>query len=509
MRMFVDTFREHWKRFGCSIMSDGCTDGKKRHLINFLVNCPKGSVFLKYVDASGRTNDADFIRKLVKEVIADVGAENVVQFITDNGSNFKKAGKDLMLEYPHIFWTPCGAHCVQLMLEELGSKLPRIKTAVILGKRLVTYIYAHFQVLSLMRELTGADLHRSTKTRFATQYYTLESLQKYKTPLQMVFVNDRWVKTRFARENVGVNALKIVTSIKFWEDVDYSCRVLNPLVKVVRLVDIERKPTMPSFYEAMRIARDQLEKNLGEDNDTWVINKVVFDKRWKNNFNHPLHCASYYLNPSIFYKIPSHLMDNGPKYIEIKRGLHTAMEKLITNEDELEMATTELRMYSDTYGILGNDWWITYGGIDVPNLQKFAIRVLSLTSSASPCERNWSTFQNRRYKEIAEYNDDGKARDPIFLDEHDENDEWLDPQNLHDLAVEGDNVTLDDLQDILGEESRPVDSRGACSSRSKSTYPTDSEYDGYDTDQLMLDTDNGLLDGANGSTEDDDIYYLE
>ncbi|XP_026428927.1 uncharacterized protein LOC113324857 [Papaver somniferum] len=136
----------------------------------------KGSVFLKSVDASDRTNDADFIRKLVKEVIVDVGAENVVQFITDNGSNFKKAGKDLMLEYPHIFWTPCGAHCVQLMLEELGSKLPRIKTAFILGKRLVTYIYAHFQVLSLMRELTGADLHRSTKTRFATQYYTLESL---------------------------------------------------------------------------------------------------------------------------------------------------------------------------------------------------------------------------------------------------------------------------------------------------------------------------------------------
>ncbi|XP_026443024.1 uncharacterized protein LOC113342839 [Papaver somniferum] len=463
MRMFVDTFREHWKRFGCSIMSDGWTDGKKRHLINFLVNCPKGSVFLKSVDASDRTNDADFIRKLVKEVIVDVGAENVVQFITDNGSNFKKAGKDLMLEYPHIFWTPCGAHCVQLMLEELGSKLPRTKTAVILGKRLVTYIYAHFQVLSLMRELTSADLHRSTKTRFATQYYTLESLQKYKTPLQMVFVNDRWVKTRFARENVGVNALKIVTNIKFWEDVDYSCRVLKPLVKVVRLVDIERKPTMHSFYEAMRIARDQLEKNLAEDNDTWVIVKAVFDKRWKNNFNHPLRCAAYYLNPSIFYKIPAHLMDNGPKYIEIKRGLHTAMEKLKTNEYELEMEITELRMYIDAYGILGSqtckkrrdkdqphDWWITYGGIDVPNLQKFAIRVLSLTSSASPCERNWSTFQNlhtkkrnritqqklndsvfiqynkklqRRYKEIAEYNDDGKARDPIFLDEHDENDE--------------------------------------------------------------------------------------
>ncbi|XP_026459981.1 uncharacterized protein LOC113360725 [Papaver somniferum] len=313
MKKFVDTFRVHWKRYGCSIMSDGWTDGKKRHLINFLVNCPKGSVFLKSVDASDRTNDADFIRELVKEVINDVAKENVVQFITDNGSNFKKAGKDLMLEYPNLFWTPCGAHCVQLMLEELGDKLTRIRTAVILGKRLVTYIYAHFQVLCLMRKMTGGDLHRSTKTRFATQYYTLESLQKYKNPLQMMFVNDRWAKSRFAKENVGINALKIVTSSTFWEDVDYSCSVLKPLVKVVRLVDIERKPTMPCFYDAMRIARDQLEKNFSEDYDTWAVINACFEKRWKKNFNHALHCAAYYLNPSIFYNIETYEMDSNEK----------------------------------------------------------------------------------------------------------------------------------------------------------------------------------------------------
>ncbi|XP_026434341.1 uncharacterized protein LOC113331917 [Papaver somniferum] len=516
MKKFVDTFREHWKRFGCSIMSDGWTDGKKRHLINFL------------------------------EVINDVGEENIVQFITDNGSNFKKAGKDLMLEYPNMFWTPCGAHCVQLMLEELGDKLPRIKTAVILGKRLVTYIYAHFQVLSLMREMIGGELHRSTKTRFATQYYTLESLAKYKTHLQIMFVNDKWLKMRFAKETMGINVLKIVTSGTFWEDVDYSCRVLKPLVKVVRLVDIERKPTMPCFYEAMRIAREKLEENFSQDDSTWDVIKAIFDKRWKNNFNHALHCAAYYLNPSIFYKVPAHLMDNDLKYIEIKRGLHTAMQRLIPNEEDLEKATTELRDYSDANGILGttvckkrrykdqpHDWWITYGGIDTPNLQKFAIRVLSLTCSASPCERNWSTFQNlhskkrnrikqqklndsvfiqynkkleRRYKEISQYNDDPKAHDPIFLDERDDNDEWLALENLDDLVVQGDNVILDDLQDIVGEKGMPVVGKSACISRRKSTYPTDSEYSGYDTDDLMLDSNYGLLGGDDGATEDYDIY---
>ncbi|XP_026416407.1 uncharacterized protein LOC113311823 [Papaver somniferum] len=511
IKKFVDTFREHWKRFGCSIMSDGWTDGKKRHLINFLVNCPKGTVFLKSLDASNRTNDANFIRGLVKEVINDVGEENIVQFITNNGSNFKKAGKDLMLEYPNMFWTPCGAHCVQLMLEQLGDKLPRIKTSVILGKRLVTYIYAHFQVLSLMREMIDGELHRSTRTRFSTHYYTLESLRRYKNHLQIMFVNDKWLKMRFAKENLGINALKIITNGTFWEDVDYSCRVLKPLLKVVRLVDIERKPTIPCFYEAMRIAREKLEKNFSEDDNTWAIIKAIFDKRWKSNFNHALYCAAYYLNPSIFYKIPAHLIDNDPKYIEIKRGLHTSMQRLIHNEDELEKATTELRVYSDAYGILGTPTCKKRRDKDQP--RKFICYLHSKKRNRIKQQKlNDSVFiqynkkLEHRYKEIREYNDDLKARDPIFMDERDDDDEWLALKNLDDLAVEGDNVTLDNLQDIVGEESRPVVSKGACTSRRKSTYPTDSEYDGYNTDDLMCDSNDGLLGGYDGATEDCDIY---
>ena len=36
-------------------------------------------------------------------------------------------------------------------------------------------------------------------------------------------------------------------------------------------------------------------------------------------------------------------------------------------------------------------WWETFGA-STPNLMKLAIRVLSQVTSASPCERNWSTF---------------------------------------------------------------------------------------------------------------------
>ncbi|RZC50063.1 hypothetical protein C5167_018492 [Papaver somniferum] len=283
-------------------------------------------------------------------------------------------------------------------------------------------------------------------------------------------------------------------------------QMIYAIVKVVRLVDIERKPTMPSFYDIMRIARNQLEEKFSEDDDTWGVIKACFEKRWKNNFNHALHCAAYYLNPSIFYTIEAYEMDSDPKYIKIKRGLHIAMQRLIPNEDELDDATGELRKYADAVGILGTPPCKRKRNKDQPlALEKTKSHNATLNDSVFI---QYNKKLQRRYLEIQQYNDNDKANDPIFLEERDENDEWLELRNLNDLEVHGDYVTFDDLQEIVSEERGTVGSKGASSSRSKSTYPTNSEYDGYDTDDLMLDTQNGLLGGVgnDGVTLDDDIY---
>jgi hypothetical protein len=44
--------RETWKTTRCTVMSDGWTDGKGRSILNFVVNCTKGTIFVKSVDAS-------------------------------------------------------------------------------------------------------------------------------------------------------------------------------------------------------------------------------------------------------------------------------------------------------------------------------------------------------------------------------------------------------------------------------------------------------------------------
>ena len=54
----LEDFRASWAQTGCTVMSDGWTDQKGRTLINFLVSCPKGTMFIKSVDASHQIKDA-------------------------------------------------------------------------------------------------------------------------------------------------------------------------------------------------------------------------------------------------------------------------------------------------------------------------------------------------------------------------------------------------------------------------------------------------------------------
>ena len=60
----------------------------------------KGSkIFHEFVDASDKIKDNKYIYDLLKDVIKEVGEENMVQIVTDNGSAFVKAGKLLMKKY--------------------------------------------------------------------------------------------------------------------------------------------------------------------------------------------------------------------------------------------------------------------------------------------------------------------------------------------------------------------------------------------------------------------------
>jgi hypothetical protein len=84
--------KESWVKYGCSIMSDGWTDKRQRTLINFLVNCPLGTMFVESIDATSLVKSGEQIFEMLDGFVERIGEKNVVQLVTDNGSNCVLAG---------------------------------------------------------------------------------------------------------------------------------------------------------------------------------------------------------------------------------------------------------------------------------------------------------------------------------------------------------------------------------------------------------------------------------
>lgn len=118
-----------------------------------------------------------------------------------------------------------------------------------------------------------------------------------------------------------------------------------------------------------------------------------------------MHVAGHYLSPEIFY-------DNqvSASCEEVMTGLYKCIERLVPDPRIQDKITDELSAYQNAEGLFGipmairqrktkppAEWWISFGS-STPNLKAFAIRVLSLTCSATGCERNWGVFQHLHTK---------------------------------------------------------------------------------------------------------------
>ncbi|KAF6158728.1 hypothetical protein GIB67_040242 [Kingdonia uniflora] len=217
------------------------TDGKGRTFINFLVNSLKRTVFLKSIDGSAHIHDAELIYKMLKDVIEEI--------CTDNASNCVLAGDWIMAE-SKIYWMPCAAHCVNLILGDV-SKMHLVEETVKDAKKISLFIYNHKHVLHLMRKQTkGREIR-----------------------------NSKWPK-----HPIGKEIMKKVKSNTFWNNMHTCLKIMAPLVDVIRMVDTEEKPYMAYIYSAIKDYKLKVKTNLEDQNEDhrelWKKMKKILDRRW-------------------------------------------------------------------------------------------------------------------------------------------------------------------------------------------------------------------------------------
>ncbi|XP_025607990.2 uncharacterized protein [Arachis hypogaea] len=305
----------------------------------------------------------------------------------------------------------------------------------------------------MLRHFTnGKELVRHAVTQFATSFLSLERLYEEKGNLRRMFTSDEWAKNKLSKEAKGREATKIVIMPSFWNHVKYTLKIMGPLVRVLRLVDGEKKPPMGYIYEAMEKAKECIMKTFLNDETKYNDVFKIIDNRWNCQLHRPLHAAGYFLNPELFYDNPRIELD-----LEVTKGWFECITRLVPSQAVQQKILEEQALYKAGYGLFGSNfaksqrrkispafWWRTYGH-EAPNMQDLAIKILSLTCSASGCERNWSIFEHIHTKKknrldhermeslvFIKYNQQLIERynlkdevDPIALNDIDECNEWL------------------------------------------------------------------------------------
>jgi len=84
-------------------------------------------------------------------------------------------------------------------------------------------------------------------TRFASAFLTLNNMQE-KDQLRKMVVHSRWDILKDVKSKKGEDATAIVLNPTFWKDVKLTISVFEPLVKVLRLVDGDVKPSMGFLF---------------------------------------------------------------------------------------------------------------------------------------------------------------------------------------------------------------------------------------------------------------------
>ncbi|XP_066310939.1 uncharacterized protein [Miscanthus floridulus] len=186
-----------WDQYKVTLMCNSWTGQNGESIINFMIYCNEKLFFHRTINATGETQNASFLYDCIRKVIVgDIGIDRVMQIVTDNGSNYKKACAQVTREFPKIFWQPCAAHTINLLLKSIG-KFTDVERVISSAQRICKFFYNHNNLRAEMKRNIGGELYRWNATRFGTVFIFLQSFWDRKDKFRQWMASEEWANSRY------------------------------------------------------------------------------------------------------------------------------------------------------------------------------------------------------------------------------------------------------------------------------------------------------------------------
>ncbi|MQL90352.1 hypothetical protein Taro_022950 [Colocasia esculenta] len=160
--------------------------------------------------------------------------------------------------------------------------------------------------------------------------------------ISAAFKNLKICKEKIGRatEN-GKKVTDIIQSKPFWKGVQNVLNVVEPLVRVLRAVDGERRSEMGYLYEAMDQAKELIQMNNKTTYAKWW---EIVDRRWEHTLHHDLHAAGHFFNPQYMYRTDGR-RENYDNSSEVLIGAKNIIKRMLDNEDRAIIACKQMHDY--------------------------------------------------------------------------------------------------------------------------------------------------------------------
>ncbi|GBG84248.1 hypothetical protein CBR_g38219 [Chara braunii] len=349
--------RVDWEKTGCTLITYGTTDICGRFMLNYILAGRDRPVFIKCDHVKRKDKNYAAMLESWKSFLRE--NKHVTAICTDSFSSNKAVAEALAKdpEFSHIYWIPYTAYCMDLFLHDLGN-MRWAKNIVEDANEVVKF----FRIHSVSRK--------------------------------MLYGNDKTCP--YAIRDKACFVERLVQSTHFWNDIRMVFDLMEGAYSILRMVDRDVHCISRVYDAAVALKNCVLAAPLTEGQRAEVL-EVVSNRT--DQLLSPVHAVSRLLDPM--------LRDRGvfsdPTLMTQFRGV---VEHLVGGRGtpQYQECIDSLYAFQREQGIFGDpevqrhgrmdsalDWWEDHGR-GHPTLQRLALRILSMWTTSSSVERNWSTW---------------------------------------------------------------------------------------------------------------------
>lgn len=231
-----------------TLTSDGWTNIRGDHLVNFIVRAPDHtSFFYKAIDTTGIPQTAIAVANEIIKVIEEIGADKFSAVVTDNANVMQAAWTIIEQRFPTIAAYGCSAHGVNLLIKDIISKIPEHTQTMADVVKIAKFINNHHissaKFQDKMKE--SAVTHKLTSpvsTRWYSSYTAAFNLREAKVLIMRLAHEDYEALSAILPKANSESALKCMKLPSFWnrldkliKDIEVPSKVIGKLGKLCKI----------------------------------------------------------------------------------------------------------------------------------------------------------------------------------------------------------------------------------------------------------------------------------